>query len=128
MSRDKQIAAMERVIRNGEVLRMSNEELAEALYEAGYCKASELVEANEALMLQHKILEAKNERLEIICDSYALQYGTVADKEVFLKKERADTVRKMQELIKERCIKGGIYPAFVERTIDQIVKEMVENE
>lgn len=71
MSRDKQIKEIERVIRNGEVLRMSNEELAEALYEAGYRKASELVEVNEALMLQHKILEAKNERLEIICDSYA---------------------------------------------------------
>jgi hypothetical protein len=37
------------------------------------------------------------------------------------------TVRKMQSEIKERCIKGGIYPAFVARTIDQIAKEMVED-
>jgi hypothetical protein len=36
------------------------------------------------------------------------------------------TVRKMQSEIKERCIKGGIYPAFVARTIDQIAKEMLE--
>jgi hypothetical protein len=36
------------------------------------------------------------------------------------------TVRKMQSEIKERCIKGGIYPAFVARMIDQIAKEMLE--
>ena len=35
-------------------------------------------------------------------ESYALQYGTVADKEVWLKQERVDTVRKMQERIRER--------------------------
>ena len=40
----------------------------------------------------------------------------------------ADTVRKMHSEIKERCIKGGIYPAFVASTIDQIAKEMVEGE
>ena len=38
----------------------------------------------------------------------------------------ADTVRKMHSLIKERCIKDGIYPAFVRKTIDQIAKEMLE--
>lgn len=38
---------------------------------------------------------------------------------------RADTVRKMRELIKVRCIKGGIYPAFVASTIYQIAKEMI---
>ena len=38
----------------------------------------------------------------------------------------ADTVRKMHSEIKERCIKGGIYPAFVASTIDQIAKEMLE--
>lgn len=38
----------------------------------------------------------------------------------------ADTVKKMQELIKERCIEGGIYPAFVASTIDKIAKEILE--
>lgn len=38
---------------------------------------------------------------------------------------KADTVREMHSEIKERCIKGGIYPAFVARTIDQIAKEMI---
>lgn len=42
------------------------------------------------------------------------------------KKLRADTVRNMHSLIKERCIKGGIYPAFVAGVIDQIAKEMLE--
>ena len=36
----------------------------------------------------------------------------------------ADTVREMHKEIKDRCIKGGIYPAFVASTIDQIAKEM----
>ena len=40
----------------------------------------------------------------------------------------ADTVRKMHSEIKKRCIKGGIYPAFVASTIDQIAKEMLEGE
>ena len=38
----------------------------------------------------------------------------------------ADTVRKMHSKIKKRCIEGGIYPAFVARTIDKIAKEMLE--
>ena len=43
-----------------------------------------------------------------------------------IRQVRADTVRKMQSEIKERCIKGGIYPAFVASTIDQIAKEMLD--
>jgi hypothetical protein len=39
---------------------------------------------------------------------------------------KADTVKKMQAEIEARCINGGIYPAFVARTIDQIAKEMLE--
>ena len=38
---------------------------------------------------------------------------------------KADTVRKMQSEIEARCIKGGIYPAFVKSTIDQIAEEMI---
>lgn len=43
-------------------------------------------------------------------------------------KVRADTVRKMHTEIKERCIKGGIYPAFVARTIENVAKEMLEGD
>lgn len=38
----------------------------------------------------------------------------------------ADTVRKMQTEIEARCVKGGIYPAFVKRTIEQIAEEIIE--
>lgn len=92
-------------------------------------KVKELTEENDKLHASCTELarvQEENERLERICESYTLQYGTAADKEVFLKKERADTVRKMLSEIKERCIKGGIYPAFVASTIDQIAKEMLE--
>lgn len=93
----------------------------------------------ESLMLDaHALINELTRKLELanleieckerICESYMLQYGTVADKEVWLKKERADTVRKMHSEIKDRCIKGGIYPAFVARTIDQIAEEIVEGE
>lgn len=37
----------------------------------------------------------------------------------------ADTVKKMQKEIEARCIKGGIYPAFVRSTIEQIAEEMI---
>lgn len=47
----------------------------------------------------------------------------IANKEADIK---ADTVRKMHSEIEKRCIKGGIYPAFVKSTIDQIAKEMEE--
>jgi hypothetical protein len=39
-------------------------------------------------------------------------------------KIKADTVRKMHSLIKERCIAGGIYPAFVASTIEKVAKEI----
>lgn len=79
-------------------------------------------------------IEAK----ERICESYMLQYGTVADKEVWLKKERADTVRKMQTAIKEYYSKSVYRPTLkhpVKHTmvehlfyvLDQIAKEMMEN-
>ena len=41
---------------------------------------------------------------------------------------KTDTVRKMHSEIKKRCIEGGIYPAFVASTIDQIAKEMLEGD
>ena len=38
-----------------------------------------------------------------------------------------NTVQKMVEEIKKRCIEGGIYPAFVARTIDEIANEILED-
>lgn len=42
------------------------------------------------------------------------------------KKGVEDAVRKMQSEIKERCIKAGIYPVIVARTVDNVVEEMLE--
>jgi hypothetical protein len=68
---------------------------------------------------------------ERICESYALQYGTVADKEVWLNKERADTVRKMQERLKAEAITiqdhtGKLGLVVLVDTIDQIANELLE--
>jgi phosphate uptake regulator len=41
-------------------------------------------------------------------------------------KAKADTVNRMYIEIKERCIKGGIYPAFVARTTADVAKELLE--
>ncbi len=67
-------------------------------------------------------LTEENERLR--------ELGTTkeVEKEIVRRETRADTVRKMQTEIEARCIKGGIYPAFVKRTIDQIAEEMIKGE
>lgn len=78
-----------------------------------------------------KELTEENERLEHICNSYALQYGTAADKEVFLKAERADTVRKMQERLKAHfdtyTDEDEETALYMRNLIDQIAKEMLED-
>ena len=43
------------------------------------------------------------------------------------KQGKTDAVRKMQEAIKERCIKGGIYPAFVKNVVEAVAKELLED-
>lgn len=90
--------------------------------------------AKDALSLINELtrkLELANLEIECkerICESYMLQYGTVADKEVWLKKERADTVRKMQERLHERKVSYGniTFRVVPIDDIDQIAKEMVE--
>ena len=51
---------------------------------------------------------------------------SLANTKLILANWRADTVLKMQEQIQERCIKGGIYPAFVANIVAQVAKEMLE--
>jgi hypothetical protein len=40
---------------------------------------------------------------------------------------QADTVRKMQAMIQERCIEGGIYPVIVKNAISQVAKQLMED-
>ena len=70
-------------------------------------------------------LNNENERLKGIYESYMLQYGTVTDKEVFLKQERANTVWKMQERLKGRfnIRKDALYP---ETTIHEVIDLIAE--
>ena len=85
-----------------------------ALFTLGilYDKCQELTEENERLrgcvMSEEQVRNIANE---------TIQQG------IFIIK--ADTVRKMQTEIEKRCIKGGIYPAFVKSTIAKIAEEML---
>ena len=41
---------------------------------------------------------------------------------------RREVVQKMQIMIKEECIAGGIYPAFVARVVENVGKKLLEDE
>lgn len=75
----------------------------------------ELTEENERLKIDVEILKMPRATIFEIADAF----------ERGRKKGKADTVRKMQAEIEARCIKGGIYPAFVKSTIAQIAEEML---
>jgi chromosome segregation ATPase len=92
----------------------------------------------ETTSLHRQIVELKQEHkkeLERIKFDFMVARASLMDmstkvKELTEKNERlrADTVREMHFEIQQRCIKSGIYPAFVARTIDQIAQEMLEGE
>lgn len=67
------------------------------------------------------------EKLERICDSYAMQCGTATDKEVFLQKERADTVRKMRErlypLYELLCVDEGDWRHEINKIANKLLEE-----
>ena len=42
-------------------------------------------------------------------------------------KTKADTVKQMQTMIKEECIAGGIYPAFVARVVERVGDKLLED-
>ena len=94
----------------------------------------ELSEENERLRAEVNKLDALSDEMGVDLD---VKLKTIFELEDKLKAEkadvmyfkdqiRADTVRKMQSEIIKRCIKGGIYPAFVASAIDKIAKEMLE--
>ena len=95
----------------------------------------ELTAENERLIADKKELINKNAELknklneEITEDDIDLYYDKLLQLHIEgIKEAKAYTVRKMQEEIKRRCIEGGIYPAIVKSTIDQIAKEMLNDE
>lgn len=73
-----------------------------------------------------KKLEAEVERLTTIINSYALQYGTVVDKEVFLKKARAEGAKEIANSIKTYYDHiDKTVGALINYTIDQKLKEFL---
>lgn len=62
------------------------------------------------------VSETEYNELYELCESYRRELTEV----------RAATAREMQSKIQERCIKGGIYPAFVANTIKRVTEEFVE--
>lgn len=85
--------------------------------------------SEKVIYIQEKVtLKDENERLKNICNSYALQYGTARDKEVFLKKEREDTVREFAERLKAEAYVPkpyGMSKVVDVGTIDRIAKEIL---
>ena len=41
--------------------------------------------------------------------------------------EKTHIIHKMQTMIKEECIAGGIYPAFVARVVENVGKKLLED-
>ena len=71
----------------------------------------ELLAERSKLTLENENLGIKN--FNLICE---------------LSRIKADTIKKMQSEIEARCIKGGIYPAFVKNTIDKAAEEIIKGE
>lgn len=76
----------------------------------------------DALALIRELTE-ENERLEA---EVSVKRKLLDKCEERFSSIKADTVNKMYIEIKERCIKGGIYPAFVARTTADVAKELLE--
>lgn len=74
--------------------------------------------------------KAENERKDRILESYALQYGTVTDKEVFLKQARAEAIREFAERVERYIDVGHLRPpteiCFSELDVVNIVKRLVK--
>ena len=74
-----------------------------------------------------KELTVENERLEKEVDRLSqvvLYHDGITEMEV--EETKVDTVHKMQAMIKEECIAGGIWPAFVARVVENVVKKLLE--
>jgi hypothetical protein len=82
----------------------------------------------DAYKMHNENLQKENKYLrESLADEREHKEDCFFSVDFDIKALKTDTVKKMQELIKERCIEGGIYPAFVASTIDKIAKEILED-
>lgn len=93
---------------------------------------AKLTEENERLRAERDVrditikdLYSRNKELQKANEDLGKRCIELTTELIQYTESKADTVRKMQSEIEARCIKGGIYPAFVKSTIDQIAKEML---
>ena len=89
----------------------------------------EVIRAAKALEDRVKELTEENERLksvEFTCGF--IKPHKVLECPIFdeIERAKADTVHKMQTMIKEECLAGGIYPAFVARVVERVGEKLLE--
>ena len=74
--------------------------------------------------------DAEIERLKGILEAYALQYGTVVNKEFFLRKARTEAVKEFAEWLKKNSYPFpcaiGVEHAVTLRAINDLLKEFDE--
>lgn len=89
-------------------------------------RVTNFVTLGNAIGLIEELTE-KNEKLNAeIADremSHINLYGEMRER---IKQTKADTIHKMQTMIKKECIAGGIYPAFVARVVERVGEKLLE--
>lgn len=79
----------------------------------------EMDEVNRAITMREKTLQIV-ENLTDKWEEAVNQVNHITDV------TKADTVHKMQSMIKEECLAGGIYPAFVARVVERVGEKILE--
>lgn len=105
---------------------------ATAIYDAGYKKVVEQGKiTQECEKTIEKLIEELNEaraKLTQVREENVGLMRQIAALDVIIStgrnRARAEAVREMHFEIQQRCIKGGIYPAFVGCTVDKVAYEM----
>ena len=79
----------------------------------------EMDEVNRAITMREKTLQ--------IVENLTEKWGEAVNQVNYIADvTRADVVWKMQTMIKEECLKGGIWPAFVARVVENVGKKLLE--
>ena len=96
-----------------------------------YCVLKDALSLLNELSEEIERLRAENEALAISevkeCEISQMLVYRIRDKHPAVMAVIADTVRKMQTEIEARCIKGGIYPAFVKNIVNEVAEELANS-
>ena len=101
----------------------------------GGCTNRLMQDALNLIIRQQKELEAKHahilclnaevERLTEEVEIKSQKRANIFEISSAYERGRAEAITKYHEEVKKRCIEGGIYPAFVNRQMEDVRKEMV---